>query len=302
MWREEGTGSTRTSGAAVECVAESKGGSKCNAMWRGEDAGVSEGTHCWAFRVLAGDGLWVGLTTEAKFGPGWKCKGVMYGGPGNTSNGGGLVQGGFGQPVKEGDELGVYLSVKEQPARTVSVRFFHNQRPLGEAFRFPQAAPTPLFPVVGFHGAGEKVSISKVEPPAELDRAPQACEGPEGHYVLRACQGPGGEALSFPAATMKMAARGPGFGLSIKAGNSINAGVRPTEGGGGWAGGPVMSTKMYCEETAELERFLGGVVGETLTGFAVAGGTVTVSSPSGTARFEREEPPAPEPCTEDFLS
>lgn len=304
MWVDEGTGKTASDGAVVECVGDSKGSDKINAMWRGSDfpEGVTEGEHYWSLDIIAGDGLWFGLTTEQKFGAGWKCKGVMYGC--NTSNGGALVHQQFGQPVKEGDVIGVYVQVQQVPARTVSVRFFHNERPLGEAFRFLQPAPTPLFPVVGFNKGGQKASIAKAQPPSELERASQSFVAPEGHYCLKGCTGPDGAALEFPGgATMQVRRRGDGYQLSIKAGNTLNTVVQPdTAAGGGWKGGPVMSTMMFVSETAELQQFLTSVVGETLDGFDFCETSITAKSPNGAASFHRQVPPVPEPCTEDFLS
>ena len=305
MWVDEGTGKTISDGAVVECVSDSNGSDKVNAMWRGSDfpEGVTRGEHYWTLNVLAGDGVWFGLTTEGKFGAGWKCKGVMYGC--NTSNGGGLVHQQFGQPVKEGDVLGVYVQFQQDPARTVSVRFFHNKRPLGEAFKFLQPVPTPLFPVVGFSKGGEKASIAKAQPPVELERASQSFVAPEGYYCLKGCTGPDGAALGFPAgATMQVMRRGDSYQLSIKAGNTLNAVVQPdaAAGRGGWKGGPVMSTMMFVRETAELQQFLTSVLGETLDGFEFSETSVTAKSPSGIASFQRQAPPVPEPCTEDFLS
>jgi len=305
MWIDEGTGKSISDGAVVECLSASNGSDKVNAMWRGSDfpEGVTSGEHYWTLDVLAGDGLWFGLTTEEKFAAGWKGKGVMYGC--NTSNGGGLVHQQFGQPVKEGDVLGVYVQIQQDPARTVSVRFFHNKRPLGEAFRFLQPVPTPLFPVVGFSKGGEKASIAKAQPPSELERTPQSFVAPEGHYCLESCTGPDGAALEFPAgATMEVRRRGGGYQLSIKAGNTLNTVVQPdaSAAGGGWKGGPVMSTMMFVRETAELQQFLTSVLGENLDGFDFSDTSVTAKSPSGIVSFQRQAPPAPEPCTEDFLS
>ena len=39
-----------------------------------------------------GGGMWVGVATEDRFGPGYGLKGLLYGGPGNLSDGGSLVQ------------------------------------------------------------------------------------------------------------------------------------------------------------------------------------------------------------------
>lgn len=100
MWVDDGTCHTQSEGSAVWCTKESTVDSKINALWKGDEGGVTEGRHFWSITVLEGDAVWVGVTSEEKFAPGYRCKGFMYGGPGNTSSGGGLVQGGFGEPVK----------------------------------------------------------------------------------------------------------------------------------------------------------------------------------------------------------
>mmetsp|Transcript_32047 Transcript_32047/g.90907 ORF Transcript_32047/g.90907 Transcript_32047/m.90907 type:complete len:304 (-) Transcript_32047:290-1201(-) len=302
MWVDDGSCKTKGDGNVVECVNEAKGDSKCNAMWKGDDPdGVTAGEHYWVFKVMSGSGTWVGITTEAKFGPGYKCKGAMYGGPGNTSDGGGLVQGQFGEDVKEGDELGVLLSVGSTPDRTLSVFFFHNGRPLGEAFRIAQPDPAPLFPVVGFKTSPEKVAITKCVPPEHRERALPKFEGLEGHFSLRSCVAADGKELTFPDVSIQVHAQGSGYSLSVKAGNVLGGMVSPTSEGG-WKGGPVRSTMMMCEETAEVEQFLSAAL-QNLNKFEGTDNAITVEAPgTGTAVFERRDPPAPSPSSQDMLS
>jgi hypothetical protein len=101
MWTDDGTGAVVGNGNEVSCVTESTTDSKFNALWKeGDDGGAVAGEHYWLVKVLRGDGVWVGLSSETKFGPGYRCKGTMYGGPGNTSDGGALVTSQFGDAVK----------------------------------------------------------------------------------------------------------------------------------------------------------------------------------------------------------
>eukprot|EP00951_Prasinocladus_malaysianus_P037098 scaffold395810_cov47-Prasinocladus_malaysianus.AAC.1 len=96
MWIDDASGKTAQGDTADTIVLlDDCKGSKANVLWRGPDAGVIEGEHYWQFDVQQGRGVWVGLTAEAKFKSGYKCKGAFYGGPGNTSDGSGLITGGF---------------------------------------------------------------------------------------------------------------------------------------------------------------------------------------------------------------
>ena len=70
--------------------AEKKG----NAIWMDKQEG--EGVHCWTFDISGGSGMWIGVGTEENFGSGYKLKGLLYGGPGNLSDGGALVSGHWG--------------------------------------------------------------------------------------------------------------------------------------------------------------------------------------------------------------
>ena len=47
--------------------------------------------------------MWVGVCSDNKFGSSYGIKGLLYGGPGNLSSGGGLVIGGWGPKFKSGD-------------------------------------------------------------------------------------------------------------------------------------------------------------------------------------------------------
>ena len=64
-----------------------------NATWidtcLGSDTKSSE---TWKFEVKSGSELWVGVGTENGFATGYGLKAMLFGGPGNLSSGGGLVQ------------------------------------------------------------------------------------------------------------------------------------------------------------------------------------------------------------------
>ena len=95
----------------------------------------------------------VGVASEAGFAGGYKCKGWFFGGPGNLSDGGALVRSHFGEPICEGDVLGVSLT---REGGELTVTFYHNGRCLGPAFCSNEAA---LFPVVQAKGQGDSFRI-----------------------------------------------------------------------------------------------------------------------------------------------
>lgn len=86
----------------------------------------------------------------------------------------------------------------------------------------------------------------------------------------------------------------------VQAGNTLSATLVQDENSR-WKGAPVMSTMMFIKETVELEQFLSRAI-EGLTNFEATGSSISLISPSGTALFEREDPVAPELCTQDFLA
>mmetsp|Transcript_2632 Transcript_2632/g.6909 ORF Transcript_2632/g.6909 Transcript_2632/m.6909 type:complete len:302 (-) Transcript_2632:353-1258(-) len=300
MWIDDGSGGTAGEGDTVTCVGEAKGSSKFNAMWKEEGGGATAGEHFWQLKVLAGDGLWVGLSSEAKFGSGWRCKGAMYGGPGNTSDGGGLITGAFGEPVKAGDELGLLLSI--DPSGATAVSFFHNGRPLGEAFRFEQASAVPLFPVVGFGRASERASITRADPPAARERATAEYTGREGHFELQSCT-LGGRTVQPAGATMEVKPAPPGYQLLINAGNLLRGRAAPASSGGGWQGGPMMSTMMMTPpESMEVAGALTTIV-EQLSDFRETDTLgVALVSAEGEAEFRRVREPMPAVCTRNIFA
>lgn len=51
-------------------VAEGKGDKKANAIWVEGDGGAGE----WIWEVVQGEGMWVGVGEEERFGSGYKLK------------------------------------------------------------------------------------------------------------------------------------------------------------------------------------------------------------------------------------
>eukprot|EP00191_Tetraselmis_sp_GSL018_P022509 CAMPEP_0177626678 /NCGR_PEP_ID=MMETSP0419_2-20121207/30786_1 /TAXON_ID=582737 /ORGANISM="Tetraselmis sp., Strain GSL018" /LENGTH=302 /DNA_ID=CAMNT_0019127757 /DNA_START=126 /DNA_END=1034 /DNA_ORIENTATION=- len=301
MWSDEGTGKTRSYGNIVECNQPQEADQRFNSLWKEDDfLGVSQGEHCWKFKVSEGEGIFVGLTTELSFAPGYRCVGLLYGGPGNTSTGSSLAQGGFGfKPVKDGDEVVVLLTVSVEP-RTVTVIFYHNGMCLGKAFEIVQPYPVPMYPMVSFGCAPGKVSIEKVKPPEQRARSQPQHQGPEGTYKLVSSDFVGAtSSVVANKVIMQVRSLSTGFKVNIHAGNHIGASILPGEDGS-WTAAQVASTLMYIEETQELEKALCRIL-ETLTGFEAEQDRLTLRGHAGAVTFERWTPPPPEPFTRNVL-
>ena len=112
------------------------------------------------FQIEQGEGMWVGVTTDENFMWSYALKGLMYGGPGNLSSGGGLAQGGWGPTLKAGDTVDMKVNLVDNH---LTVEFGRNGFYLGKAFDiegWPLSGP--LRPVVSLSGEGNSLTISKV--------------------------------------------------------------------------------------------------------------------------------------------
>ena len=116
---------------------------------------------CWRFEVKAGGGMgmWVGVTTEDKFGHGRSLKGLLYGGPGNLSDGSSLVTGGFGPKLAAGHTLDMRLRME---GGSLTLEFCHNNNYLGPAFHIEGWSWGVPRPVVSLSGAGASVGVSRL--------------------------------------------------------------------------------------------------------------------------------------------
>lgn len=98
----------------------------------------------------------IGVASEKGFAPGYKCKGLFFGGPGNLSSGGALVRPGFGKPIKKGAVIGVLVQISEE---AVTVVFYQNGRCLGPGFVAERSVPSDVFPVVSTSSDGDRFAI-----------------------------------------------------------------------------------------------------------------------------------------------
>ena len=223
-WKEDGSGQLVLDGAKVTNI----GGKKANAMWVEGQGGAGQ----WTFTLgpSGQGGVRIGVAEEERFGPGYKVKGLMFGGPGNLSDGSALVAGHWGPKVEAGDRLDMRLELNE----AVVLSFRHNGKPLGAAFHISNWTGGALRPVVSLSSKEQEISIAASSLSAEdFALRPGSDNGDtlEGKWTAEDLE-------------VMFAKENPSsWRFSAKVANSISASVTRTEGGG-WSVGSVISTQM----------------------------------------------------------
>jgi len=260
-WTEDGSGKLTVTGATVEYTGEAKGDAKANALWSGSGSGT------WQFNVSGSTGAWVGVSNKDKFGPGWGTKGLFYGGPGNLSDGGGLVCGQWGPEFGEGDT--VTMKVDQNGDKT-TVAFAKNGQGLGNAFDI-QGWSGVLQPAVSLKDKGQKITISEVSSPPAMERSMVPGAGIEGSWAGR-----------FSASIKHQSPTS--IGVSFKVANSM--GCQVTVENGKMTPGAAMSTMMMPpEELQPLEREASSIL-SSLTNIRRDGDTLVIESGSGSEVFK----------------
>jgi hypothetical protein len=187
-------------------------GQKANAMW------------------VEGEGAWLGVAEEGRFGPGYQLQGLLYGGPGNLSDGASLVTGQWGPRLQAGDRVGMRLEVA---GGRLTLSFAHNSRPLGAAFELAGWTGTgALRPVASLGAAGQAVTLRQAAG-GVFARAEGPPPGLAGDWVAGEVQ-------------LRVEEEGPGvWRLAAKVGNTMSCRVT-LSAEGTLAAGPVTSTKMMA--------------------------------------------------------
>ena len=156
-WTLDTSGLLASEGSLVTLQGQTKGDTKANAMWVETEAETQSG--CWRFDVKAGSGMWVGVAAEDKFGPSYSLKGLMFGGPGNLSDGGSLVTSGWGPKLAAGHTLDMRLRLE---GGSLTLEFCHNNNYLGPAFHIEGWSWGVPRPVVSLSGAGSSVGVARL--------------------------------------------------------------------------------------------------------------------------------------------
>ena len=223
-WKEDGSEQLVLDGAKVTNI----GGKKANAMWVDGQGGAGQ----WTFTLGSSGqgGVWVGVAEEEMFGPGYQLKGLMFGGPGNLSDGSALVAGHWGPKVEAGDRLDMRLEVND----AVVLSFRHNGKPLGAAFHINNWTGGALRPVVSLSSKEQEINIAASSLSAkDFALKPGSDNGDtvEGKWTAEDLE------------VMIAKENSSSWRLSAKVANSISATVARTEDGG-WSVGSVISTQM----------------------------------------------------------
>merc|ERR1719278_156758 len=211
-WRGDGSEQLAVEGGEVR----NTGGKKANAIWVDGDGGAGEWT--WTVGQSGSGGLWVGVAEEARFGPGYQLKGLMFGGPGNLSDGSSLVTGNWGPKLQPGDTLDMRLEVA---GSSTTLSFCHNKKPLGAAFEIANWAGEALRPVVSLTSKDQAITIAPSSLPAD-------------HFTLRSEPGEGGVEGRWSGENLevRISKESPtSWGVSATVANTISATVSLTEDG-----------------------------------------------------------------------
>ena len=223
-WRDDGSAQLAIDGAEVR----NTGGKKANAIWVEGEGGAGEWT--WTVGQSGSGGLWVGVAEEARFGAGYQLKGLMFGGPGNLSDGSALVTGKWGPRLEPGDTLDMKLEVAET---AIILSFRHNNQPLGPAFDIANWTGGALRPVVSFTSKDQAITLA----PSSLSAA---------HFTLRSEQREGDVEGRWSAENLEVTVSkesGTSWRVSAQVANTISATVTRTEEGG-LVVGPLVTTQM----------------------------------------------------------
>ena len=157
-WRVDASGHAVASGGELKHGGAPGAEKMGNAMWM--DDKVGDGVHCWSFDISGGNGMWIGVGTEDNFGPGYNLKGMLYGGPGNLSDGGALVAGSWGPKFGPGDKIGMRLEVS---GNHTTLAFSKNGSGLGVAYDIRGWTGGSLRPVVSLDSPDQSVQISSMQ-------------------------------------------------------------------------------------------------------------------------------------------
>ena len=272
-WKEDGSGQLVLDGAKVTNI----GGKKANAMWVDGQGGAGQ----WTFTLgpSGQGGVWIGVAEEERFGPGYKVKGLMFGGPGNLSDGSALIAGHWGPKVEAGDRLDMRLEVNE----AVVLSFRHNGKPLGAAFHINNWKGGVLRPVVSLSSKEQEINIAASTLSAEdfaLQPGSDNGDTVEGKWIAEDLE------------VMIAKENSSSWRLSAKVANSISASVTRTEGGG-WSVGSVISTQMMPPPHLEAKERAFAMLLTNLTDLRLEGTNLALVARESVQILSPAIPPPP---------
>mmetsp|Transcript_7708 Transcript_7708/g.13945 ORF Transcript_7708/g.13945 Transcript_7708/m.13945 type:complete len:396 (+) Transcript_7708:103-1290(+) len=293
--------------------------SKANALCL---VGFSEGVEYFEIEQVEGEGAFIGVTTKDGLAPGYKVKGLMYGGPGNLTNGSGGLRTRYGDGVKKGTVVGVTVDLTD--AESVAVTFWDGDKCLGEAFRgCPRAAGAAVYPVVSAKKAGDKFKLSLRRMPRVQDTSTPPHPAHGSWDLTRVCIGGGADYDLGPAKGLKGKGAGKGgqgaivmrlaqspsdarhFRLSLSGGNTLMTGVTLTVGADGTETlqvGPVAGTMVMAPpELMALDQLLSPALPQvtswTIAGAGTDAATLQLRGPNVELDFNHYDQPPVEPIS-----
>ena len=273
-WKEDGSNQLHIEGNQVCLTGEGK--SKANAIWS------TGGTGYWEFKLQGETGIWLGVSNEENFGAGYSVKGLFYGGPGNLSDGRGLLRGDWGPKLNDNDVVGMKV---EQKDGCTDVSFSHNGQGLGTAFAI-EDWNGPVHPTVCLSKPGQSVTIV----PGDLSAANTTDS-----------RKPGPGPLGNWAGKFKLSiTRGiSDFKLSAKVENNYQTSVAEAADGTLTPNVVIGTKKLASPENQELEKEVAKFL-EGLTRFRREGDKLIAESSAGNQEFGYAPPAPPAKKTDIF--
>lgn len=229
VWQVE-EGGTLTCEENVLTSTIPRKGSPANALWKTDGDGLSAQNpvaQCYKIKIdQAGDGIWIGLCPENKFGKGWMLKGLCYGGSGgNLSDGSALKRQGYGPALKHAS-MEVHILAEITTGNRLNVYFAVDGKGLGKAFEIDRLSPNmaPLFPVISFCSGVSSARVSIIRevavPPVSFFEASSSLSisSPPSYFGSW-------QSADVPSAKLTLS---PNWSLSVKVANTMSTNLSPT--------------------------------------------------------------------------
>jgi len=272
-WKPDNSGLVAITGNKVSFTGGNGGGdSKGNALWVDGEGGPGE----WLWKIEKGSGMWIGVAEEARFGPGYQLKGLLYGGPGNLSDGSSLVTGHWGPKFATGDNVGMKVEVVD--GSTV-VSFRHNDTALGAAFSISGWTGDKIRPVVSLGSSGQVVSI-QASSGASFAKVDGPRVGLEGDWQ--------GEDLKVSIEADNDTGK---WSLAATVGNCMSCEV--VQDGDKFTSGPVRSSRMMAPPHLQAKETAVGKLLEELISITREGENLRLSSPNNSFLLSAAAGPGP---------
>jgi len=296
--QSENTSAVNVNGDTITCTKDGYYGSPINVMYN--DPADRNGQYFWQVEFKESDSQGggsasVGLTTKQGFRGGWGLRAMNY--LGNLSDGSSLLVGAFGDPIKQGDKVGLLLQLTDADLKFY---IFHNDQPLGLAFHIQSPYPKPLYPVVCFNSNG-KVKISRSQQiPTSLNRGSAQFTGVEGNWqITDYSQHPECVGVRFEIKAENQNT----YRLHSRVVNSLGCSLKHNPTNNQWNVSPVMSTMMMgppemMNKESVINKLISGIQHLNVQGDQ----QLVIETNNGQqVRLERFEVGAPPPVTQNIF-